>query len=517
MLKYILSKTKENYHINFIDASIEFKANFDFKTSFTTNDPIIEKIFETDGTVKRYLSRGNQIEWLLKINEGDLITQKFRPILSYFVRSKKITTHAYPYQCQGISWLSKDKARILADDMGLGKTLQCLGAISNLFYEKLCEKAIILCPNNLTKNWFMETRAWCPQLQCVELTSQKMHDQKYFEKIYHSANVLIIPYSSSTIFSKFIENQKHKIGVLVADEAHKLRNASSNLHKSFKALNAEATWLLTGTPLERDEIDIRNVLSLLYPKKASVYRTLNQIFLKENLRAVSLRREKKDVLQDLPKVLKKTEWLELTSRQRNSYKSILEGMSKASGEKKIGFISALVQEVAGINDVNSAKISRAVEIVRDCIISKKKTLIFSNFNTVLKTQKQALTNAKISCYEFNGTLTVESRQKNLKQFKSSAVPCVLLANSQSASEGLTLTEASTVIFLNEWWNPSSNRQAEDRVNRIGQTEPVIIYNLRAINTIDENLSRILESKIKLENIFLNMLTKQVLDKTNVHI
>ena len=51
----------------------------------------------------------------------------------------------------------------------------------------------------------------------------------------------------------------------------------------------------------------------------------------------------------------------------------------------------------------------------------------------------------------------------LGNFKAHSGASVLLANPSLAREGLTLTEASVAIFLNEWWNPSSNRQAEDRL------------------------------------------------------
>ena len=69
----------------------------------------------------------------------------------------------------------------------------------------------------------------------------------------------------------------------------------------------------------------------------------------------------------------------------------------------------------------------------------------------------------------------------------------------------TLSRRNNVIFLNEWWNPSSNRQAEDRVNRIGQKKPVSIHIIRARNTIDERVAQILDSKVTIESSFLSVL------------
>ena len=86
------------------------------------------------------------------------------------------------------------------------------------------------------------------------------------------------------------------------------------------------------------------------------------------------------------------------------------------------------------------------------------------------------------------------RDNNIKEFKSDPNVTVLLASSKVASEGLTLTEANHVIFINKWWNPSSNHQARDRVVRIGQNKVVQIYSLFCTNTIEERVVKILENK-----------------------
>ena len=63
-----------------------------------------------------------------------------------------------------------------------------------------------------------------------------------------------------------------------------------------------------------------------------------------------------------------------------------------------------------------------------------------------------------------------------------------------ASEGLTLTEANHVLFVNRWWNPSANAQAADRVLRIGQHRPVTVYYFVARNTVEDRLESLLERK-----------------------
>ena len=160
--------------------------------------------------------------------------------------------------------------------------------------------------------------------------------------------------------------------------------------------------------------------------------------------------------------------LEMTSDQKNLYKKTLKIMGNASGKDRISFFSKLVQIAAGDKIINSSKYERAIEIIENCILKKEKVIVFSNFNDVLKTFQKKLNSLNISSLLFTGELDSSSRDQVLTKFKKDPMINVLNLNSHIGSEGLTLVEASNVIFLNEWWNPSSNRQAEDRVNRIGQ-------------------------------------------------
>jgi SNF2 family DNA or RNA helicase len=89
---------------------------------------------------------------------------------------------------------------------------------------------------------------------------------------------------------------------------------------------------------------------------------------------------------------------------------------------------------------------------------------------------------------------MEERQANVADFKGLIDVHFLLASSRIGGEGLTLTEANNVVFFNEWWNPSSNDQARDRVVRLGQKKGVFIYTFVCRHTIEETLLDILTSK-----------------------
>jgi SWI/SNF-related matrix-associated actin-dependent regulator 1 of chromatin subfamily A len=63
-----------------------------------------------------------------------------------------------------------------------------------------------------------------------------------------------------------------------------------------------------------------------------------------------------------------------------------------------------------------------------------------------------------------------------------------------AAQGITLTRASNVAFLELEWTPAMHDQAEDRCHRIGQHDAVTAWYLLAADTIDETMARLIESK-----------------------
>lgn len=73
-------------------------------------------------------------------------------------------------------------------------------------------------------------------------------------------------------------------------------------------------------------------------------------------------------------------------------------------------------------------------------------------------------------------------------------PTVLLASLKASGTGVNLTVASRVYLLEPWWNPAVEKQAMDRVHRIGQTKEVRIVRIIARNSIEERILELQEKK-----------------------
>jgi SNF2 family DNA or RNA helicase len=94
----------------------------------------------------------------------------------------------------------------------------------------------------------------------------------------------------------------------------------------------------------------------------------------------------------------------------------------------------------------------------------------------------------------SGDVNSNERQLRVEAFQASEID-VLVCNTMAAKEGITLTAADTVLFLEREWVPTDEEQAEDRVYRIGQeSQSVSAVYLSVVNSIDEHFDRVVEAK-----------------------
>ena len=221
------------------------------------------------------------------------------------------------------------------------------------------------------------------------------------------------------------------------------------------------------------------------------------------------------MLKELPEVFEKKEEISLTSTQQKKYDQIWNERMHISNEKGSYFATLnMLRDVCDHFEGSSSKAEKAYEIIKQNIQKDEKTIVFSYYKSVLKILEDILVNKSIEFTTIYGSDTNEERTSNLNKFKSKSNIPVILLSARIAGEGLTITEANNVIFLNEWWNPSNNNQAKDRVIRIGQERNVNITTFYAKGTIEERLKKILETKTELyENLIDGLVDNEALGKT----
>jgi len=134
----------------------------------------------------------------------------------------------------------------------------------------------------------------------------------------------------------------------------------------------------------------------------------------------------------------------------------------------------------------SGKLELCMELIKDCVESGHKILLFSQFTSMLSIIMERLEKEKIPYYCLQGSTPKETRAKLVEDFQKNDVPLFLISL-KAGGTGLNLTAADIVIHYDPWWNLSAQNQATDRVYRIGQKNKVQVYQLITKDSIEEKI------------------------------
>ncbi|GAW16930.1 hypothetical protein ANO14919_063770 [Xylariales sp. No.14919] len=132
-----------------------------------------------------------------------------------------------------------------------------------------------------------------------------------------------------------------------------------------------------------------------------------------------------------------------------------------------------------------------------------KSIIFSQFTTMLQLIEWRLRRAGITTVMLDGSMTPAQRQASIKHFmEKSEVECFLVSL-KAGGVALNLTEASQVFIVDPWWNPAAEWQSADRCHRIGQTRPCTITRLCIEDSVESRMVLLQEKKTHMIHSTIN--------------
>ncbi|KAJ3108454.1 hypothetical protein HDU97_001161 [Phlyctochytrium planicorne] len=133
-----------------------------------------------------------------------------------------------------------------------------------------------------------------------------------------------------------------------------------------------------------------------------------------------------------------------------------------------------------------------------------KVLIFSQMTRMLDILAEWFEEVKKwKACRIDGSIPLEERRQQIQAFNTSKEHNIFLLSTRAGGLGINLTAADTVIIYDSDWNPQVDLQAQDRVHRIGQTKPVIIYRLVTSGTVEKKILDRASSKRKLEKLVIH--------------
>ncbi|KAF8391562.1 hypothetical protein HHK36_023868 [Tetracentron sinense] len=123
-----------------------------------------------------------------------------------------------------------------------------------------------------------------------------------------------------------------------------------------------------------------------------------------------------------------------------------------------------------------------------------KGIVFSQFTSFLDLINYSLQKSGINCVQLVGSMTMSARDVAIKKFTDDPDCKIFLMSLKAGGVALNLTVASHVFLMDPWWNPAVERQAQDRIHRIGQYKPIRTVRFIIENTIEERILKLQEKK-----------------------
>lgn len=425
---------------------------------------------------------------------------------------KELKATLRDYQIEGLSWLQNKKEQnlfgILADEMGLGKTIQ---AISFLLLNKN-GMSIVITQTSLVYNWMEEFNRFAPSLKVACIHGTKSKREKMLESI-KDYNVILTSYGTLNMDIEHYKNINFEN--LIIDEAQNIKNSRAMITKNIKSINSNFKLALTGTPMENNLMELWSIFDFLKPGylfsehdfklKFRKVNDKNLNYLKLIIKPFILRRTKKEVLTELPDKNQWTFYIPMTDEQKRYYKSSLKKYSKeikdTSNHISVLALLTKLRQIAldpSILDESytggSGKINATLTLINKSLEGNKKTLIFSQFTSLLYKLREHLDNLNIEYYYLDGSTKASDRIKLCNEFNKSEEVKIFLISLKAGGTGLNLTSAEKVIHFDPWWNPAVENQATDRAHRIGQKNEVEVIKIISKGTIEEKILKLKEGK-----------------------
>ncbi|KIM92388.1 hypothetical protein PILCRDRAFT_810445 [Piloderma croceum F 1598] len=154
---------------------------------------------------------------------------------------------------------------------------------------------------------------------------------------------------------------------------------------------------------------------------------------------------------------------------------------------------------------DSAKIRKILELLAkiDERDDEEKTIIFSQFTSMLDLIQPFLTANGIKHVRYDGSMSKDKREASLEKIRNSKSTRVILISFKAGSTGLNLTACNNVILVDLWWNPALEEQAFDRAHRFGQTRDVNIFKLTIEKTVEDRILLLQDKKRELTKAALS--------------
>lgn len=434
-----------------------------------------------------------------------------------------------PYQMQGVARGLQLKRFINGDMPGLGKTLQSVATVVGAEIQgNITFPCLVICPSALKINWKREFEMWTDKQAMILDDKVKNTWHRYWEM--QVADVFIVNYESLRKF--FVKKYPKKedlqssadiimderinlLKSIIIDEVHKLKNKDSQRTKITLRITKGKEYVvaLTGTPVVNKPIDLWTQLAIISRLKlfggpegfktryceggsgASNLKELNFLLNKNCF----FRREKHEVLKDLPAKVRQTIYSTITNEDEynkveKDFKKYLQENDFSNAEIRKKLKSEVIVKITMLLQISAkGKIEAAKEYIDEILDSGEKIVVFCKHKVVVDELCKLFPQA----VRVTGSENETQKQASVDSFQKNPKTNLIIGSHKAAGVGLTLTASSEVLFLELPWTFADLEQCEDRCHRFGQQNSVRCTSLLGENTLDKWLYELIMEKKKI--------------------
>jgi hypothetical protein len=410
-----------------------------------------------------------------------------------------------PFQRAGVAYLLAQRRAFLADEQGLGKTIEALATLE----ADDAYPAIVVCPASLKLNWIREIERWLPGRSTQTLTGMGSGGP------IPAADITVVNYDILAARGEALARMEPKAVVL--DESHYCKNAAAKRTQAVARLAASVpneglVLALTGTPVMNRPPELISQLRIIgrlpdFGSGAQFGRRFKGIDahmrLHWHLRSrCFVRRLKADVLPQLPAKTRTVVPVELDNEAeyRLAETDVIAWLrSRPLDLKELDAKIAAALRAERLVRLNAlkllaarGKLHAALAWIHDFCSSGERLVVFARHREVQRAVIERFPHA----LHILGEDSHAARDASVSAFQAAddSGNQLIVCSLEVAGQGLTLTQASNVAFLELDWTPAKHDQAEDRCHRIGQQDAVNAWYLLAAGTIDETMANLLERK-----------------------
>jgi len=427
----------------------------------------------------------------------------------------------FAHQKETSDFLSTRRKAFCFNEQGTGKTASVIWAADYLMKLNRIKRVLVICPLSIMKSaWQQDLFKFAMHRSC----SVAHGDSKQRKKIIAAGSEFVIINFDGLAVVKD-EIIKGGFDLIVVDEANAYKNPMTNRWKVLRdvAASAKGLWMLTGTPAAQSPLDAYGLAKLVNPDNTPKYygQFRSDVMMKvtqfkwipkpgsqdtvHQVLQPAIRFERNQCL-DLPPVTHVERDAPLTPQQDKYYRLLKDKMTMVADGESITAVNAatninkLLQISGGAvytdtGEVLEFDVSNRLNAVLEVIEeSSHKVLVFVPFTHTIELLKATLDKHGISNDVINGKVSVNKRSDIVTRFQNNPDPYVLIIQPQAASHGLTLTAANTIIWYAPVTSVETYLQANARINRPGQHNPMTIVHIKG-SEIESRLYSMLQSNI----------------------